>query len=312
LAERWNGKKWTIQHTPPNLPGTYDTLSDVSCASRNYCIAVGTADSLRGGDEPPLVERWNGTKWTIQKAPTPAAAPGGLDAVSCISVSACTAVGSRLNSTRTTGLTFAERWNGTEWSIQKTPTPADSVSNEGGPALIDVSCHSANACVAVGDYETSTGRFMPLVERWNGTEWSIQKSPKPPAGAKYNGLSGVSCTSATACTAVGGFDNGMAVAERWNGTEWVLQKTPSASGRSLFKVSCTSAHACTAVGIHRIATLVEHWNGTKWVTQRTPNVARELGPTLRDVSCISARVCTAVGDYYNSADVERTLAEHRS
>jgi hypothetical protein len=104
----------------------------------------------------------------------------------------------------------------------------------------------------------------------------------------------------------------MAVAERWNGTEWVLQKTPSASGRSLFKVSCTSAHACTAVGIHRIATLVEHWNGTKWVTQRTPNVARELGPTLRDVSCISARVCTAVGDYYNSADVELTLAEHRS
>ena len=128
--------------------------------------------------------------WSIETTPNPA---GGsdvvLNGVSCASASACTAVGASSNGT------LAERWNGTTWSIQHTPNPAggsNSILNGG-------SCTSASACTAVGDYNSGT-TGVTLAERWNGTAWSIQTTPNPP-GAPVSLLNGVSCASATACTA---------------------------------------------------------------------------------------------------------------
>jgi hypothetical protein len=47
-------------------------------------------------------------------------------------------------------------------------------------------------------------------------------------------LLGVSCTSSTACIAVGYYKNSSEVvvplAERWNGTEWKVQSTPNPAG----------------------------------------------------------------------------------
>ncbi len=60
---------------------------------------------------------------------------------------------------------------------------------------------------------------VPLAEQWDGTVWTIQSVPGT------GRLAGVSCTSATAGTAVGGD-----VAERWNGTTWTIQPIPSADG----------------------------------------------------------------------------------
>jgi hypothetical protein len=37
--------------------------------------------------------------------------------------------------------------------------------------------------------------------RWNGSSWALQSTPSTPGGASE--LFGVSCPSATACTAVG-------------------------------------------------------------------------------------------------------------
>jgi len=63
---------------------------------------------------------------------------------------------------------------------------------------------AANACTAVGDSRNSNGTQGSIVaERWDGTAWTIQNTPTP-TGATFNGLGGVSCTSATACTASGG------------------------------------------------------------------------------------------------------------
>jgi hypothetical protein len=56
------------------------------------------------------------------------------------------------------------------------------------------------------------------------TTWSIQQVPTPtePDGR----LSAVSCSSATACMAVGSSDAG-ALAESWDGERWRLTKTPT-------------------------------------------------------------------------------------
>ena len=58
----------------------------------------------------------------------------------------------------------------------------------------------------------------------------------PPGTALQSELYGASCTSASACTAVGDYVTSTGasktLAERWNGTAWTLQSTPNPSGGS--------------------------------------------------------------------------------
>ncbi len=101
-------------------------------------------------------------------------------------------------------------------------------------ALSGVSCTSATSCTAVGSYDDSSAETsVTLAERWDGTSWTIQNTPNP-ANVHGSFLSGVSCTSATACTAVGNAAVEMltveTLAEHWDGTSWTIETTPNASG----------------------------------------------------------------------------------
>jgi len=107
--------------------------------------------------------------------------------------------------------------------------------------------------MAVGDYESAGGSVLADALAWNGKEWLIQPVPRP---VKDTWLYGVSCTRASACTAVGfesGAQGAQPLAEAWNGTTWHVQKLPlphRASGGILNAVSCTAPSACTATGTH--------------------------------------------------------------
>ena len=323
-AARATASGWSIQHTPRFAGG--GDLYDVSCVSARACTAVGTCVSAHvctvvdsyanhcGGFESgcsdlALAERWNGTKWSIRQTPIPTGAfSAHLNGVSCVSARACVAVGYYLDERSYAGLMLAERWDGTKWSIKQTPNPVGATQSE----LNGVSCSSATACTAVGDYDHGT-----LAERWDGTKWSTQQTPNP-TGASASVLSGVSCSSATACTAVGEFQrNGVTtwmLAERWDGTRWSIQQIPNPRGGLNDvvegpKVSCVSARACTAVGTggayDRHTTLAERWDGTKWSIQDTPNPVGATYSYLYGVSCVSARDCTAVGGYSAGALAER-------
>jgi hypothetical protein len=297
LAEVWDGSSWTIQQTPspngdgPGLPG----FNGISCTSATACTAVGTYsdNGLR-----PLVERWDGSSWTIQTAAVPPGADTAeLSGVSCTSATRCTAVGVTNSSTHCC-VPLAEAWDGTTWTVQPTP----SLSGGDFQELEGVSCTSATACTAVGvNISTQTTRYAgTLVERWDGTSWTMQSTPSP----SNSGLNGVSCTSATACNAVGGIEsstNDATLAEGWDGTSWTIQSTPSGGG-VLAGVSCTSAVACTAVGG---GSLAERWDGTSWTIQPTP----PPGGNLNGVSCTSATACTAVGYSQDASFNQSTLAE---
>ena len=225
------------------------------------------------------------TTWTLMRTPR---SPGSyLFGVSCTSPSACSAVGYKGVDSDTT---LAERWNGHRWTIQSTPNP--------NALLSGVSCTSPNACIAVG--RKGTGRkgspIRALAERWNGRKWTPQSIPAPGGFAL---LSGVSCISADACTAVG--ERAIEpLVERWNGHKWAIQSIPRTADVSqhstsgLSGVSCTSANACIAVGSTANGALAELWNGHKWMIQPTPSTTD--GGQLDGVSCTSADVCIAVGD----------------
>ena len=245
LAERWTGTTWTIQRTP-NPSGGGD-LSSVACASRMACIAVGWF--VNG---VTLAEQWDGISWTIEPTPAPPGATlsstDALSDVSCTSVTDCTAVGEYTYLARST-LPLAEHWNGVNWSIEQTPLPASAAGGE----LLGISCASTMVCVAVGDARFRARGAQMLAERWDGARWTIQPTAQAGRGTNSH-LFGVSCPTATVCTAVGDYASRSGtsgpLAERWNGTSWRIQRIAGAGGKygDLLRVSCATARVCTAVG----------------------------------------------------------------
>jgi hypothetical protein len=293
----------SAQSVPTPTGTTEAELVSVSCTSASACIGVGHRSYEEGGKRTEtLAESWNGTKWSEQT--TPRAEDSFLEGVSCTASSACTAVG------RQGSKTLAERWNGTEWSIETTPNPIAE-----GSKLDSVSCPSAEVCVAAGQSHNG-GEKKTLAEKWNGTEWVLQSTPNPEktTGGAY--FLGISCTSATACTAVGETikSGTQTLAERWNGVAWVIQSTPGTTTARLNGVACTSATSCIAVGGNNLKTLAESWNGTEWTTQTTLNPSDSAWAELAGISCTSATVCTAVGNYRigSAYEAQRTLVEHYS
>ncbi|MGA8363232.1 MAG: fibronectin type III domain-containing protein [Solirubrobacteraceae bacterium] len=190
------------------------------------------------------------------------------------------------------------------------PTPSGAKEN----VLRGVSCLSSTSCVAVGSDIGSGGNWEALGEIWNGAEWKLSAMVTP-SGSKNLHAEAVSCSSATACTAVGSYETssgaGEVLAERWNGTEWKTQSVPNpnpAGWASLVGVSCTSATSCEATGsvltaAFETTTFGAIWNGTEWKLQTT--LSPEAGAALGTVSCTSASACTSVGGMRNNVLIER-------
>ena len=317
LAEARNATSWRIQPTPSRVGAASSDLIAVSCPAPRACTAVG-GTSDRAGLEVPLAESWNGTRWRIRRV---GARPAPPRAARCTRCRACRLAPAwppaTTDASHDRSLPFAESWNGTRWTVLAAPSPARATNS----MLFGVSCTSARACTAVGSYSHGSAPPKALAERWNGTRWRIQGVPIP-AGRNSPQLSGVSCTRARACTAVGFAANrkgeGQPLAEAWNGTRWTVQATPltaGANGGILDAVACTSPSDCTAAGSLFAAPggpMSDNWNGTTWRIHTAPNPPGYQTSTsqvlLTGVSCASAGACTAIGDYTPNNQPE-TFAE---
>ena len=195
LAESWDGARWSLLPSP-NPIGAGDAFRGVSCASADACMAVGLAGPSDNGPFSTLAEFWNGSRWSVVPSPNPVAGSNEFNGVSCVSADACTAVGvSGTSGGQTT--TLIESWNGSRWSVVPSP------NGPGFTWLWGVSCAATDACNAAGLYFAKAGPPRTLIESWDGTRWSMVPAPSP--GVENRVLNGVSCASATTCTAAGDF-----------------------------------------------------------------------------------------------------------
>jgi hypothetical protein len=289
LAELATGTTWSV--IPPTNPDGYTSLMSVSCPTATFCMTVG---SDAAGS---LAESWNGSAWTVTPTPNPGPDGNGLQAVSCTSTTQCEAVG---YSTGGRGFrTLVESWNGTSWTV--TPSPNPGTNND---YLDGISCTTSPSlyCAAVGAFSNSSSS-QTLVESWKGTSWIGVASP-PTTNSQ---LRAVSCTSSTACIAVGTTGSPVApLADVWNGTSWTATPTTFGTGITWNGVTCTSPTNCIVVGQGSTTTLVWNWNGSAW----SPEASAEPGttPRLFGVACATTTACTAVGDYVQSL-LDNTLVE---
>ena len=274
LVERWDGSSWAVQVTPDA-----GNLDAVSCPSADFCVAVGTSIMTWDGttwkivsstpDEAGAIScpttdycavvgrsgwlaQWNGATWSTA---TSLLAGVTFRGVSCFQPSSCTLVG---NTSQLAGLTSViGRWDGSSFVRDSGPVAA-----QGNLELSAVSCPEASFCMATG-YAIQGG--YPFVAtralRWNGTGWEPIATPnvtvRRNADAGVNGLLGVSCSSSTACTGIGG-------------SLWGLDFTTSAD-------------------------LVEEWDGTAWTTASVAGVDPSVGGVLTGISCAGHTRCVTVG-----------------
>ena len=185
---------------------------------------------------------------------------------------------------------MAERWDGTQWSVQ-----AAAPGSLPGDALRGVSCPTATLCVAVGSGLARPGTKV-LVEQWAGSSWSIQQTPTrglPPRRRDH--LRDVSCDRQRLRGGRGG------IVERWNGASWSLAAKVKATVGYFTAVSCSSARACVTVAAGH-QPFWARWNGRKWAARPMPfsdPIGDRNSAIYSSISCTTATDCIAAGSYFN-------------
>jgi hypothetical protein len=242
-----NGTTWSRATVPS--PGGEDgaELSSVDCVTATRCRAVGLA-----GHRSLVLRTGNATSWFREPSPNRGTGDNILVSVDCVNNVFCTAVGSyrATPDDDALGRTLVMRSNGPDWTLVSSPNPAPSISES---VLQGVSC-AASTCTAVGLVSPAPAGVERgfILRTTNGTTWT--RAATPVAGGQVD-LTGIHCTSATTCTAVGAVWNPAhdrvttALLRTTDGTSWASPSpTSERLGRPLAGVDCLTAVACVGVG----------------------------------------------------------------
>ena len=272
-AMHWNGTSWSgktvLSASFDDGMGDYwsNGLSDVSCVSATFCMAVLTGP-VDTEDASSGWAVWNGTTWGPDHANSLHTI---FNAVSCVSSTFCVAVGTYPFQDPIANAGQAWIFNGSTWSASATGLPTI--------ALRSVSCVSTTFCLATGadNFDTSAGTSTVF----NGLTWSPLVQVDDATGGAP---SAVSCESATFCVAVDLAGRAM----DFNGSTW---SAPAAVAgvTQLPTVSCTLAAACVA--LDQAGTAVQY-TGTGW----SPPVSIDTIAQPTDVSCPTSTLCVAVDE----------------
>ena len=239
--------------------------------------------------------------WSLQSVPNePFTTIDGLSGVSCSSTANCFAVGFDTEGGQEGFL--VEHYNGSSWAVQTFAGPSGTSSS----GLQGVSCPTASFCMAVGEYTPAGDGELPLVFTYNGSSWTQQNLPL--TASEHVDLSGVSCTSATFCMAVGGFPGDTTTAWSWNGSSFTQQRTSGFPPADFTSVSCTSSTFCMAAGWASLALapglvdpFTETYNGSSWSIPNgalNPDNGNATNSLLTGVACVSTSDCQAAGRYF--------------
>jgi hypothetical protein len=247
LVESLRKSRWRVTSSP-NTTAALNTLSGVSCASSDACVAVG--DDGTPSSQSTLVETLDKGTWRLTPSPS-AGSPyvvNFLNAVFCSSLTHCVAVGFAADATGMESRTLIETLSGGSWRI--TPSPNTTLPlNE----LFGVACTTSTSCVAVGD-DGSISSQKTLVETLSGSTWKI--TPSPNTTLPLNEFFYAWCMSSTSCAAAGYAMNSSGTQAKTliatlNGRTWTIAPTPNTTSplNELYGYSCTSSTSCYAVGV---------------------------------------------------------------
>jgi hypothetical protein len=222
FAEHWDGSTWRTVVTAKTDPACDAVLSDVSSVAADDVWAAGSVTC--DGSSAPLVEHWNGKRWSRVDVPSPRRATyADLSGITALAADDIWAVGSySRGSDPSRNLTM--HWNGQKWKVVASPNPGDSSDNEG---LAAVSGTGASDVWAAGVSSGQSG-VRPAMLHWDGAQWSTVAIPasgfdSPPGDGLYDVVALAKRSAVTVGIAkTRGESVEAGFIERWNGRRWSL------------------------------------------------------------------------------------------
>ena len=240
--------------------------------------------------------------WEVVASPNGGRQANSLSSVAAAADNDVWAVGWAFNAQLNAYRTLTEHWNGTRWSLVRSPNATNGYNLLNGVAVV-----AANDVWTVGQAAIGS-TYSTLVEHWNGVAWSIV--PSPNVAGNSNVLEAISVVSANDIWAVGystdsNFNN-RPLTIHWNGAAWSIVPSPTVNDDILFGVDAVASNDVWAVGrsFQEAKTLTIHWDGFNWSIVPSPN---GIGDNiLFGVAAIASNNVWAVGNAGSSS----TLAEH--
>jgi hypothetical protein len=159
--------------------------------------------------------------------------------------------------------------------------------------------------------------------------WSIATSPS--SSEQLNGLTSVTCVTATDCWSVGAEEasgtepppSDHPLFEHWDGTMWSIVSNPGPTEDFVFVagVACAASDDCWVVGSTsdlqppnpQSEQFFEHWNGFAWSNISGPILSDPSASTVPEgLTCLTGSDCWAVGSEtdVNGGVPGTTLTEH--
>jgi hypothetical protein len=264
LTTHWDGASWAMVQSPNATQG-YNELYGVDAVSSNDVWAVGYANIANYGSEKTLVEHWNGAAWAIVPSQNIGPDANFLYGVSAISANDVWAVGEGNSHDISSGVTMAQHWNGTSWTVVTTP----NVGTEAN-ALYAVEAIAADDVWAFGEAEDHGAIAM----HYDGATWSLVPTPSPADAA----LESAVALAPNDVWAVG-YAQSKTLVEHWNGTAWTVVPSPNGSKPNsvLSGVADAGGGRLWAVGTTyddltvTAKTITARWDGTAWALVPSPN-----------------------------------------
>lgn len=218
------GSSFTIAtNSPPAKVSSQ--LSAVSCSSSSTCTAVGYVMNSPGSKAFNFAEDLTAFGWKVETIPPGTTTDNLLQSVSCVSSSACVAVG--YAGSAAVAISLAS-WNGKAWSLAKLSPPAHSTTSNLG----SVSCLSASSCTVAGGYSIPSGAELPLADSWSDAALKLLPEAPRPSGSPSADFVGISCKTGKPiwCQAVGTYVSAAGespLAEIFNGKTWSFDNPTS-------------------------------------------------------------------------------------
>src|SRR5580700_1003549 len=275
----FDGTTWTAFSAPMIKGDNNSFLQGVVDISPTLAWAAGNVTD--GAHSGQVIEKWNGTKWSLFPGPKFGKKErANVFAMTSSSEDDVWAIGSLVN--LGTGLVSSlfEHWNGAAW----TATTVES-SNE---FLFGASADAANDAWAVGF--SGSNNIETSAMHWDGTNWKRVATPN--VGQGTNKLNAVLALAPSDVWAVG-ISTPVAppkqvatltLIEHFDGTSWAVDPSPNVGPNSanqsnrLLGLAANSANDIWAFGSYFPAdgsghqmTLLLHWDGTSWAVASSPS-----------------------------------------
>jgi hypothetical protein len=280
---------WSVTAGAVPAGDSQDLLAAIAGSAWHDLWAVGSRSPHHSRKSFPLIEHWNGHRWTYSAGAPLSGRQAILTAVAAPARNDVWAVGYFESGPRPP---LIEHWNGRSWSLRPTEAlaPVKAVLPD---TLYSVTALAPNDVWILGTSNVGTGS-SGLTLHWNGTSWHLAG----PIMSPHFGLAAMNATGTDhlgGLWAVGGWlpprsEPGVpsgGIVEQLNGSHWQVDNRYAWNQPLTLVAPVTPNDVWAIAGGNFTSTAIEgispvrvlHWNGRTWQVALNLSPTASLNPT---------------------------------